>query len=261
MKEFMFKNIERFLSFFTDKIVVLSESQQKEISKVLLQKDSKFRIIRLGFDLEKFSKIIKKENKYSIIRVGIIGRLTAIKNHKMLLFAISSLPYEILQKFNFYIIGNGELKKDLMQLRDNLGLHKYVCFTGNQDNMEKVYSELDIVVLTSYNEGTPVSLIEAMAAGIPVVATDVGGVSDLLDEKLYMSDCCQRGMKIESDNDKQLTGYFENVVKFGVPSNVIKPARNYVLKNYGKDRLRKEIVGLYNNLLRKDKQNEVLHNI
>ena len=113
--------------------------------------------------------------------IGIVGRLVPVKNHRMFLDAAAHLvprPSSLVPRF--WIVGDGELRDDLQRYATSLELNGTVRFLGWRRDLPAVYRDLDIVVLTSRNEGSPVSLIEAMAAARPVVATDVGGVRELL---------------------------------------------------------------------------------
>ncbi|MBI4710791.1 MAG: glycosyltransferase [Nitrospirae bacterium] len=80
----------------------------------------------------------------------------------------------------FVIVGDGELREELEEYAKKLGIADKVIFTGFRRDLQRIYADLDIVALTSFNEGTPVSIIEAMVGDKPVVATNVGGVSSLV---------------------------------------------------------------------------------
>ena len=106
--------------------------------------------------------------------VGIVGRLTGIKNHELFLQAVAR--YKAAQPTNamrvrFVVIGDGNLGAGLKQTAETLGLNDDVIFAGSRKDPENFYPGLDIVALTSKNEGTPLTLIEAMANGIPVIST------------------------------------------------------------------------------------------
>jgi len=182
--------IERFLGLFTNKIIAVSENVRKELIDLRIARPQKITAIPLGLDLEKYLKI---ENSGSQNRdfksIGIIGRLVPVKNHRMFLDAAKRLK-DILsseQRIKFFIVGDGLLRQELVSYAERLGIEQDVTFTGWIKELEKIYSELDIVVLTSLNEGTPVALIEAMAAGRPVISTDVGGVKDLFNDQFKVN--------------------------------------------------------------------------
>ncbi|MCX8081196.1 MAG: glycosyltransferase [Bacteroidia bacterium] len=188
-------SIERFLARFTDIIVAISEEQKKDLCKEFrICKEEKCRVIKLGFDLNRFDYNENKRQafreKYGIgkeeIALGIIGRLAPIKNHELFIRSISDLKKKGI-KFKSFIIGDGELKEVLIQKCKSEGLilknedsNEYdICFTGWIKDVSFCLAGIDIVCLTSKNEGTPVSLIEAQAAGKIVVSTNVGGVKDI----------------------------------------------------------------------------------
>ncbi|MEI8175734.1 MAG: glycosyltransferase [Candidatus Omnitrophota bacterium] len=145
-------------------------------------------MIRLGLDLEKFRQapalkgLFKKELGLDqrTRLVGIVGRLTAIKDHELFLRVVSLVKDEV-PGTRFVIIGDGELRESLVKSAAALGIRDAVIFAGWRKDMALVYADLDVVALTSLNEGTPVSLIEAMASGCAVISTAVGGVPDLVE--------------------------------------------------------------------------------
>ena len=178
-KTFVFKQLEKRVASFTDKIIVLNNQQKREIQNVLDVPDSKMEVIPLGFDLKRLATGDKnKTGKVKLI--GIIGRLTDIKNHKMLIDAVRKIPMRQRQYFRFYVVGDGELKSKLIEYARYRHVWENFLFTGWQLDMAKMYQKLDAVVLTSKNEGTPVTLIEALYMGIPIIATNVGGVKETI---------------------------------------------------------------------------------
>ena len=112
--------------------------------------------------------------------VGIVARLVPIKRHEDFIAASALLAARI-PEARFLVIGDGERRTELEVLVRQKGLGERVRFLGWRHDLDRIYADLDVVVLTSANEGSPVSLIEAMAAGRPVVATEVGGVPDLVE--------------------------------------------------------------------------------
>src|SRR5262249_5980286 len=115
------------------------------------------------------------------VLVGIVGRLCEVKNHSMFLEAAARLIKEsALKNVRFVVVGDGHLRRLLESLASDLGISNRVVFTGFRTDVQALYAELDIVALTSLNEGTPLTLIEAMNRGVPVVATEVGGVPDIM---------------------------------------------------------------------------------
>ncbi|MDD5422976.1 MAG: glycosyltransferase family 4 protein [Candidatus Omnitrophica bacterium] len=182
--------IEKFLARFTSRVIMVSEGVRNEIVKELkVASPSKSVVIPLGLELEQFLDSEKRKGALrlmlgiggDVMLIGIVGRLVPIKNHKMFLDAAKKISDRKLSaKVKFLVIGDGELKEDLAVYAKKLGIEKDVIFTGWVQDLPMVYADLDIVALTSLNEGTPVSLIEAMASARAVIATSVGGVGDLI---------------------------------------------------------------------------------
>ena len=202
LKNYFYKSIERKLAVKTNAIIAISELQKSEL--VLEHKictDIKVHVIPLGFDLWRFNenKQEKREKfrkeftlKDDEIAIGITGRLVPIKNHKMFLNAITFLKAKSNHKIKSFIIGDGEIRSELVEYANNLNLKVStpenilldadIIFTSWRKDIDVVNAGLDIVALSSDNEGTPVSLIEAQASGKPIVTTDVGGIKDIVEQ-------------------------------------------------------------------------------
>lgn len=182
---------ERYLAQKSSAIIAISPSQKNDlVNKYKIANEKKVTIIPLGFELERFtgdktSARAEFRSHHRLneeeIAVGIIGRLTPIKNHAFFLNSIKELR-DAGQKFRAFVIGGGELEDDLQTMAQDLGLiaGEDVVFTSWIEDIAEPLAGLDIVALTSLNEGTPVSLIEAQASSRPVVSVDVGGVRDVV---------------------------------------------------------------------------------
>ncbi|MFA5335074.1 MAG: glycosyltransferase family 4 protein [Candidatus Omnitrophota bacterium] len=184
--------IERFLALFSKYIIVVSEAQKDEIvNKYKIAGEGKVRVVPLGLELDRFSSIAERDGRLrgelgigdGCVLIGIIGRLVPVKNHRMFLDACKKL-FDMAGGLDIrcVIIGGGEEKEGLERYANELGIRDRVVFAGWKKEMAGVYADLDIVALTSLNEGTPVALIEALASGRPVASTDVGGVRDVVDD-------------------------------------------------------------------------------
>ncbi len=208
MKSNIFMRIEKELASRTTKIIAISDKQKEELSvEFKIADPERFEVIPLGFDLSKFqeNQSEKREafrKKFKLkdkdIAIGIIGRLAPVKNHKLFIDAIRVLKYSTLTNVKAFIIGDGELRTELEQYCASCGL-KYdsinasedvdVVFTSWIKDVHNVYPGLDIIAMTSLNEGTPVSLIEAQAANKPIITTNVGGIENIVlpDETAILS--------------------------------------------------------------------------
>ena len=260
----IFLLIEKILAGVTDKIIAISAQQKKEINEEFgVGKPSQFQVIQLGIDLAPFADSDAKKHLLRAeiaadadeILVGFVGRLTEIKNIPLLLKAAKLYREQNdrdLPKLKFLIIGDGHLRSDLEAEVDKLGISGTVLFLGNRNDSDVFYGGLDIVALTSRNEGTPLSLIEAMANGKAVISTAVGGVVDLLGETVRESEnfkLCERGIKIASDEpDALLNGLLYLARDENVRKSLGAGGRKFVKNHYSKERLIDDIINLYRDL-------------
>ena len=263
LKTKVFLMIEKILArAATDKIVVISRQQYEEIHERFgVGVKDQFQIIPLGIDLEAFDgwrakrDILRQEIGVADgdILVGLVGRLTEVKNHSLFLKVIK-IRQEKAQMPNvkFIIIGDGHLREPLEQEAAALGIENSVKFLGNRNDTDVFYAGLDIIALTSLNEGTPLSLIEAMANEKPVISTVVGGVKDLLGEVVEEKEGFQvreRGISVgsgEAENFYKGLLYLANSNK--IRETFGQNGRHFVETNYGKARLTADIKILYRNL-------------
>lgn len=265
LKTKLFLFIEKSLArFVTDKIIVITPQQFKEIHHDFgVGKAEQFQIIPLGIDLEKFAASSEKRQilrgeigaKDDEILIGFVGRLTEIKNVSMLLKVAEMYEknkVEDLPKLKFVIIGDGNMRESLEKEAENLGLKDKVLFLGNRHDADIFYAGLDIVALVSLNEGTPLSLIEAMANGCAVISTNVGGVVDLLgkiDAEENGFKICERGIRIDSHSAED---FYKGLLRLSQKSDLrekySKMGKTFTESNYSKSRLIKDISELYRNL-------------
>jgi glycosyltransferase involved in cell wall biosynthesis len=190
LKSAVFLLIERILARCSDAVIALSASQRRElIRNYKIATKEKVHMIPLGFDLSPFKKSFGKKGEFrrrhglddQTILIGIVGRLVPIKNHRLFLDAARILlDTEKARVIKFLIIGDGELRSELVDYAKSINVSEHVLFLGWQKELAAIYADLNIVALTSNNEGTPVSIIEAMASGVSVISTCVGGVKDLM---------------------------------------------------------------------------------
>lgn len=200
LKTKLFLGIERYLAKRSSRIIAISERQKFELSTIhKVCHPSKIKVIPLGFDLSRFQESIpqKRKNfrdKYLLepdeLAIGIIGRLVPVKNHTLLLRAAAQVFEKTKKKIRFFLIGDGEERSHLFNLCNELKLdYTYfpqtprkatVTFCSWIHEVDVAISGCDIIALTSLNEGTPVSLIEAQAGNKPVITTDVGGIENIV---------------------------------------------------------------------------------
>lgn len=180
LAERTFLAVERLLASRTDALVTISPGLRDQLLELGIGTEEKFRVIPLGFDLSAFFAVSRPTG---VLReaVGLapdapllvsVGRLVPIKNHELLIGVVEQLP-----GVHCAIVGDGERRAALTAEVRARRLQDRVHFLGWRRDLPDLLADADVAVLTSANEGTPVSLIEASAAGVPVVATEVGGVS------------------------------------------------------------------------------------
>lgn len=190
VKTRLFIAIERLLArLCTDCIITISEQQRREIlERFRIGRAEQFRVVPLGID---FSEVSERRGQLRAelgigddeALVGIVGRLSEVKNHALLLEAARRLSEGQAHKVRFVVVGDGHLRRKLENLSRKLSIADKVSFIGFRDDAASLYGDMDMVALTSLNEGTPLTLIEAMACGRAVAATEVGGVVDLMGER------------------------------------------------------------------------------
>ncbi|MEZ4688163.1 MAG: glycosyltransferase [Bacteroidia bacterium] len=196
----VFLAIERFLAKKSSAIIAISPEQKRELTEDFrICKDEKMRIVPLGFDLDRFrtDRDEKREafrSEFQIqddeIAIGIVGRLAPVKDHALFLHGLKKVLDQSESNVRAFIVGDGETRPEIEALATELGIpfstekhedHRApLTFTSWRRDIDVVNAGLDIAALSSKNEGTPVSLIEAQAAGKPIVSTRVGGIQDIV---------------------------------------------------------------------------------
>ncbi len=176
----IFLGIERWLARRTDALIAVSPAIREELLGKGIGRAAQWRVIRLGLRLSALSDL-PPPNGTPHFRVGQVGRLVPIKNASMFLRALAQVRREDpAPAVQAVLVGDGPLRPALEHEAAALGLDGAVRFLGWRRDLRAVYEDLDVACVTSWNEGTPVSLLEAMAASRAVIATDVGGIRDLL---------------------------------------------------------------------------------
>ncbi|NUM89441.1 MAG: glycosyltransferase [Bdellovibrionales bacterium] len=178
--------VERLLAKMSTVIVTLSPALKRQLAQVYrVAPEERIRIIPLGTSIRRFLDTPRRAGALrrelglapDVFLVGSIGRLVPIKNFSLLLRALEALPRTI--PWHLALAGEGECGPELERLAGDLGIREKVSFLGWRTDTERLLSDMDLFAISSLNEGTPLAIIEAFAAGCPVVATEVGGVADL----------------------------------------------------------------------------------
>ncbi|MER3472339.1 MAG: hypothetical protein C4330_13735 [Chitinophagaceae bacterium] len=268
LKTNFFINTERFLGTRSDAIIAISEGQKRElVEDFRIAPEQKFRVIQLGFDLNKFqtdqeAKRTKFRSEFGLaddeIAISIIGRLVPVKNHYLFLKALKHVLNHTSKKVKAFIIGDGDTRADLENVANEVGIkfstqndasHPHpLVFTSWRSDVDFINAGSDIICLTSFNEGTPVSLIEAQAANKPIVSTRVGGIGDIVAEG-----------KTALLADVQDTETFCNHLLQLVEDDALRQklgsnSSQYVTERFSYQRLVRDMKALYYELLERKKK-------
>jgi lipopolysaccharide/colanic/teichoic acid biosynthesis glycosyltransferase len=189
IKSWALQLMERTLARITDQIIAVSDQVKQDLVDYAIARQEKITVVPLGFDLSPFLTCQEQRGQFrkelglkdEVKLIGIVGRIVPIKNHRLFLDAAACLIKEQ-PTVRFVIVGDGNLRYQKEQYAASLGISDKVIFTGWRRDLSRIYADLDVLVVSSDNEGTPVSAIEAMASGCPVVATRVGGMQDLIQD-------------------------------------------------------------------------------
>ena len=259
--------VERLLALLTDRIVVISDQQFAALHRTYrIASRRKFVVIPLGFDLGSFLAIERSPAESCRpagqgLVIGVVGRMVPVKNHAMAVRVCERVVREETGGvgLRLVLVGDGPLRPGLERQVKEAGLESSVDFTGWRSDQGKLYEGLDLVLLTSVNEGTPVVLIEAMAAALPFVATRVGGVPDLMvGEGRPTTDVSGRVLYVVHDNgilveSGDITGAAAAVAYLAREPEVRRAmgraGRQFARARFAKPRLIAEVRTLYMTLL------------
>lgn len=252
----LFRFIERWLARQTTCLIAVSPEVRADLLRMRIASPEKVRIVPLGFDLERFQcgdaeRRARRASfratagiSDSVTLVTLVARLVPIKRVDRFLEIAALLVNE--PQLHFLIVGDGELREDLIASPAAERLGARLTWAGFTNRIENVCFASDMVVLTSDNEGTPVSLIEAQAAATPVVSTDVGGVRAVVRPGLS-------GFVVASTDHRGFAAAISTLAadehqarRFG------QAGREHVTATFTLDRLVADLDHLYRELLERD---------
>lgn len=263
LKTRVFLEIERYLASKSTAIIAISERQKRELGLIYnIAPMDKIKVIHLGFDLHEFvdSQEQKRKafrEKYQVkddeIVISIVGRLVPVKNHKLFIDAFKIVHQNTDKKLRAFIVGDGEERQSIIEyLRQEEIDFVYwpeskqqatITLTSWHKDVDVVYAGSDIVALTSNNEGTPVSLIEAQASNKPIVTTRVGGISDVVipNKTAFIS--------TKGNVQKLAKNLFILVQDEELRASMSDAGRSFVLDRFSYTRLVNDTAALYRTLL------------
>jgi len=246
----LYYNMEKLAAHWTDGLITINEEDYKAAQKFKLRKNGKvFFVPGVGVDVASLEQRIpsinrsekRKELELSVDTAVIItvGELNANKNHIQVLEALSKLNKT---NFHYLIVGNGESEQKLKKAVNELMLQDKVSFLGFRRDVPELLTASDVFILTSRREGLPRAVMEAMAVGLPIIATDVRGNRDLVKSGengylVHLNDIEQTAMAIE-----QLTNSEDLRRSMGEKSKEL-------VKQYDLQNILKEMERIYDNIL------------
>ena len=234
---------EKILAIFTDQLLAVGDKVRQDLLQAGIGSKEKFGLMPPGLEIKKMpakdESLISLGLRNTRIQCAFIGRVTQIKRPDRFLDVVSEVKKRDL-KLDFFIAGDGELLEACRKRISNQDLPVKVL--GWQNDIEKILSAADIVLLTSDNEGTPLSLIQAGMAGLPVVSTNVGSVPEVVLDGTTGIITTLDTQKITNALEK-LTGSKDLREKLGAA------ARVFTLQTFGVERLVNDHEVLYKKLL------------
>jgi glycosyltransferase involved in cell wall biosynthesis len=246
-----FRRLERILARASDCLIGVSQATVDDLVRLGVAPAHKFRVVRLGLDLDPYLALEGRGEKFRQ-ELGVsdedvlclfVGRFVPIKRLDGMLRAIARAR-SLGAPVQLALVGDGLIRPELERLAEDLGIQKSVHFAGYRRELESVLDGVDVGVLSSDNEGTPVSLIEAAAAGKPLAATRVGGTAEVVPEGA--------GLLVPAgDYDRLGEAIAELAADRSQRERFGSAAREHVRARYGAERLIADVDDLYEDLLRR----------
>lgn len=245
-----FTQVERCLARWTDLVIMVSRQGREELISLRVVPPERIEYVPLGLDLQQLQSGIGDgpgiRGEWGVpsggYLVGIVARLVPIKGHKDFINA-AAIVAEKRRDVWFAVVGDGKLRRELETMVRDRNLQGRVIFTGFRNDLENVFDAFDVLALTSYNEGLPVTIIEAMTAGIPVVATEVGGVAELVEEEVTGFLVAPRDVEAIADRILYLLDHPDVAWRMG------EEGKRRAVRRFTKDRLVRDMLRIYDGLL------------
>jgi glycosyltransferase involved in cell wall biosynthesis len=241
--------LERLASHITDKIVALTQREKEDYLLFKITDEEKLVVINSGIDLEKFKQPpfpLKRNFKKELgipenaLIVGTVGRLVPVKGPEFLIEAARRIISKYPNIF-FVFMGDGYLRRDLERKTSEMGIRENVIFLGWRNDAPKIISLFDIFVLPSLNEGMGRVLVEAMALGKPIVASNIGGIPDLVIHG-------KNGFLVPPKNSEELARYIRILLEDRERREKMGLAGKESVSNFSKEKMVEKIAELYEKL-------------
>jgi glycosyltransferase involved in cell wall biosynthesis len=249
VRERLYRSLEAFVARRSDCLVGVSQATVDDLVRLGVAPAALFRVMPLGLDLEPFARLNPHDGLAVRNEVGadeddvvltFVGRVVPIKHVELLLRAVALAGPSA--RLRLIVVGDGEIRGRLEALSRELGIGGDVSFLGYRRDLPAIAAATDVAVVSSINEGTPVSLIQAGAAGRPAIATRVGGVPEVVTP--------ETGLLVPSGDPNALAAAITKLAADpGLRARLGATARERILRRYSAQRLVSEIHELYEELL------------
>jgi glycosyltransferase involved in cell wall biosynthesis len=251
VKTFGFRTLERWLARTSTALIAVSPEVRDDLVGLGVAPASKFAVVRLGIDLPRRVENDDAQRREARRQMGLrdeafvvgwVGRMTAVKRTKLVVRALQDLVARNVDAF-VVLVGDGPDRDQLERYAHELGVIKRCLFLGYQEDVARFYDAIDALVLPSINEGTPVSVIESLAARRPAVATRVGGVPDIVRDGID-------GFLVDADDgDALATRLAELAADPELRARMGEAGHARVIERYAVARLVDDVDKLYRSLL------------
>lgn len=237
---FIYYPIEKILSRWTDMLITINHEDYRCAKKKFYAKTIRY-IPGIGIDIEKFritpNKLLQKKEELKIDQKDFlllsVGELNNNKNHEIVIRTMAKLKeYDVFEKIHYVICGEGEKKEFLNTLADSFGIASHVHMLGFRDDVADIYGCADAFIFMSKREGLPVSLMEAMAAGLPIICSNIRGNNDLVRNGI-------EGLFSDFDTkliaEKILMLINDKKLRYDLGANARKRVKNFDIKKVNKN--------------------------
>ncbi len=250
IKTRIFIILEKLASRITDKIIALTNREKEDHINLGIANENKFVVIHSGVELKKFKEVPYNEKQNfkkelgipeNALIIGSAGRLEPVKGPEFLIEAACHILPEYPDTF-FVFAGDGELKRDLEKKALEIGIEKNIVFLGWRDDIAEIISVYDIFVLPSLNEGMGRVLVEAMALEKPIVASNIGGIPDLVSHG-------KNGFLVPPKDPRELANYIQILIEDEEKRAEMGKAGKEMVENFSKEKMVEKIAELYKELI------------
>lgn len=244
--------LENLGNLFTDKVITCSEAARDFSLKNENLSEDKITTIYNGINLNKFYPIEKNKeilNDFGLTAqdkiIGMVANFSAVKDHQALLKAVNEIKKRY-SSIKCILAGGGSLRVSIAAEVDHLGLKNNVIFTGRRDDVERILSVMDVFVLSSLSEGMPNAALEAMACGLPVVATNVGGIPEVVEDG-------KSGMLVEPKDSMAIANTIIKLLEDeALRRNMGEYGREVVKRKFSLERMVKDYEVFYKNAVKEN---------